>query len=144
MYISQLQLSWLILPSRTQAENRQYIFCVELNSSSGTQPRKLSALQEESSSETQSSGSPYASSIHLHDDDSQPSEHSSGNNVSVSKTAGVKFCPAAKWLDKITVAANNFFMSVAECICCLAPSIYLSLYVVLGRSFCICHYRQIT
>ena len=84
VYISQLQLSSLILPSRTQAENRQYIFCVELNCSSGIQPRKPSALQEESSSETHSSGFPYASSIHLHDDVSQLSEHNSGNNFSVS------------------------------------------------------------
>ena len=62
-----------------QAENRQYISCVELNCSSGTQPRNPSPLHVESNSVAHSAGFPYASSIHLHDDVSQPSEHSFGN-----------------------------------------------------------------
>ena len=129
VYISQPQLSSLILPSRTQAENRQYIFCVDLNCSSGIQPRKPSALQVESISETHSSGFPYASSIHLHDDASQPSEHNSGRIFYVSESAGVKFSAArarAQCPDKMTVAASNFFMSWMNMLYfSLAPALHL-------------------
>eukprot|EP00985_Skeletonema_marinoi_P004969 scaffold2159_cov69-Skeletonema_marinoi.AAC.2 len=61
-----LQLSSLILPPTMQDEKRQ-------------QPRKSSVLQEESISDAHSAGFPNASSIHLHDDVSQPSEQNAGN-----------------------------------------------------------------
>ena len=101
-----------------QAEKLQNTSCVELIRSSGTQPGKPFALQEESISDAHSAGSPYASSIHLHDDVSQPLEHHSGNIGSVSASA--RFCAArAPWpVRKEAVAAvyssNCCFISFTE------------------------------
>eukprot|EP00984_Skeletonema_dohrnii_P007890 scaffold2907_cov124-Skeletonema_dohrnii-CCMP3373.AAC.2 len=77
--MSQLQLSSLIPPPTIQDEKRQ-------------QPRKLSVLQEESISDAHSAGFPNASSIHLHDNASQPSEQKGGNIGS--ESARVKFWAA--------------------------------------------------
>ena len=75
----------------------------------------------ESISVAHSAGSPYASSIHLHEDASQPLEHNSGNIFSVSGSAGDKFSAADKCPDKMTVTAavysSNCFISVSECVC---------------------------
>ncbi len=94
MYIWQLHSSSLISLSTMQSEKPQNTSCMELNLSSGTQPRNPFALQEESISDTHSSGFPNACSIHLHKDVSQPSEQKSGNISSVAERARLKFIAA--------------------------------------------------
>ena len=85
-------------------------------------------------SETQNSGSPCASSKHLHDDVSQSLEHNSGNIDSVSESAGVKFCAArAQWPDKMKVVAavhNSICFISISCVIGLPAKSTIPTYII--------------